>query len=1084
MMQVMRTARGGGIINRLWKAMVMVVMVVKVVMVSVMRMVVKVIVMRKVVMLVVMLVVMAMVVMVIVMRKVVMRMVVIVRNHEEACLFASPVLTTPQSLTTTHQRLVSNSLCVAPMPSELVKQQQELDRLGGGDTRLAATFAVCRLCAGQRPGANAQEPPGAAPSNDSPHEVVVRDARLPLHAPASAATRSYKGFEAVVNAHASHRDLWNDMGTHALQWVLDGFSACIVAHGAVATGKTHALYDRPTGLASAALASVGAADRYVRATPTGPGTNCGLVVRFLAKLFANVGKPAVDRGDVRVGLSAWELVGGANSPVDLLAPADTTPGAGGTDWTTIQAATKHPPTPHLGRTAHTRSFESSCRNTARQTLAALHVVDLVGTHPLAGVRDSMAQPDASAPLLAASSSPHPLGGSFGRETERERREVGKHLLALSRVVTELASLQVGSGPNAAEERTRRLVSARDAKLTQMLGPLMAGNARLFWLSCVSAAPSDALDAAGTLRIATRAARIPCACVRVAGIPAEAVEMLPAAGVLDFGQTVDAYRSPPPPSAEAVQHYTQPEASRAAYAHPMPLQHVGESGAMLPPRPRLMQPDALPPPLPGTPKMADGPPTPPPPPLQPPGTDALGTQLTRLKEEFKEIYDDVMNGNRVTAQPSPPPDPNWNLEQVGMVAHAHSWGAMEDAAAARVPPSPPRQTVHSYAAAAAAAAAAETQPRPTEGASTSEEMEELRCNYESVLVILGRERRAADSLQRENDDEKRELQERLGAVELDLDNARLENVNLRSKLKAHEQRLPMDALMERYEAEVERYSRENERLKAEVKSLAARLESGDGQADEPFDEISSQPDSETAPLRGGRQLGLRRQLKRAETERDALAAEAADLRKQLRKHDAMRKAAEEGREKINKLQRENDSLVAEVEKWRLRDAEAEGELSRRDAEHMSDRRRAETAEDECEDLRMRVVSLREQLRDARLEHRKGSLYRATLQAATPASASTTGVRPSTSSATRKRAASSAIRAAPSRLSLRKSPRPAADDDVVDGSMASVQDILDAAMDRAEAQGAFRRQREVELKALLTQYASNECADDDGVADGFV
>ena len=52
------------------------------------------------------------------------------------------------------------------------------------------------------------------------------------------------------------------------------------------------------------------------------------------------------------------------------------------------------------------------------------------------------------------------------------------------------------------------------------------------------------------------------------------------------------------------------------------------------------------------------------------------------------------------------------------------------------------------------------------------------------------------------------------------------------------------------------------------------------------------------------------------------------------------------------------------------------------------------------------------------------------------------------------------------------------------MASVQDRLDAAMDRAEAQGAFRRQREVELKALLTQYASNECADDDGVADGFV
>ena len=216
---------------------------------------------------------------------------------------------------------------------------------------------------------------------------------------------------------------------------------------------------------------------------------------------------------------------------------------------------------------------------------------------------------------------------------------------------------------------------------------------------------------------------------------------------------------------------------------------------------------------------------------------------------------------------------------------------------------------------------------------------------------------------------RDVLERMGAVELELDNSRLENVNLRKKLKAHEQKLSMESITERYEAEVERYARENERLKAEVAKLAARAEShivsvgvdGASAADDGDLAAFAAPttphgEGDAVLPTGGRQHGLRRQLKRAETERDALAAEAAELRKQLRRHEAMRRAADEMREKLGKMQRENDQLATELQAWQLRDARAEGELSRRDAAHIEDRTRAEVAEEECEELRLRVTSL--------------------------------------------------------------------------------------------------------------------------------
>lgn len=59
----------------------------------------------------------------------------------------------------------------------------------------------------------------------------------------------------------------------------------------------------------------------------------------------------------------------------------------------------------------------------------------------------------------------------------------------------------------AESAAKQVTSARDTPLVQLIGPLLAGNARTFMLAAVSPHPDHYLDTVNTLRIATRAQNI-------------------------------------------------------------------------------------------------------------------------------------------------------------------------------------------------------------------------------------------------------------------------------------------------------------------------------------------------------------------------------------------------------------------------------------------------------------------------------------------------------------------------------------------------------------------------------------------------
>lgn len=59
----------------------------------------------------------------------------------------------------------------------------------------------------------------------------------------------------------------------------------------------------------------------------------------------------------------------------------------------------------------------------------------------------------------------------------------------------------------ADSAAKQVTSARDGTLMQLIGPLLAGNARTFMLAAVSPDADDYLDTVNTLRIATRALNI-------------------------------------------------------------------------------------------------------------------------------------------------------------------------------------------------------------------------------------------------------------------------------------------------------------------------------------------------------------------------------------------------------------------------------------------------------------------------------------------------------------------------------------------------------------------------------------------------
>ena len=356
--------------------------------------------------------------------------------------------------------------------------------------------------------------------------VAVYDPRVREGTPVAEARRVF-GVDATAlcaDVRANAAALQRAVALPAVRWLLDGFSVAILAQGESGTGKTRALLDGRDSVLHSALRElfVRVEGRpAVKRGEAGGGTDAGEQDQMPPAMLVN--------GDAEVALSAWSVLG--NEVCDLLltpavdSPGSSASGVGGASvWggrrrfravrarslteaeelvALVQERVRASDVPR-----HVFVRVTVCGATAGDgtgLVAVMHVVDTVGSRPLR-LRANDAH-GAGEPSEARAA------------VERARRTVASDLLALGRVVSEL-SVRCSRARDCSRRKGARdsgpLHAARDAVLTEMVTPLLAGNCKSYLLACVSDAPEDYLGTVSTLRVAARARAVRSACMRVAG----------------------------------------------------------------------------------------------------------------------------------------------------------------------------------------------------------------------------------------------------------------------------------------------------------------------------------------------------------------------------------------------------------------------------------------------------------------------------------------------------------------------------------------------------------------------------------------
>ena len=374
----------------------------------------------------------------------------------------------------------------AALPADLINLTSELERLGGGDARLGKLEVLCFV----KP--STTEERLIWPERE---HVIIRDPRSPPDAPAAQALRRYRVSLALGRADA--RPAIEALGRSVLDWFWAGFNAAILTYGQSGTGKSAMVF--------------GAAG----ADPKLDGIEeCGLLVRLLAGVFSLIENSSDAKGHM-VGLSAWALAGErvhdlfgrveGSQPFNFVtAKVD--------DQRSALAALKHVSTAAKSlQQAHV--FVRVLLYRPRQRCAStLHVVDMVGC-----------------PHVEPPRGPTAARGACDDTTARA--VVSRQLSAFSRVISELSEAAAGDpseGTGGKPPRPRRVISARDSCLTQILAPLLAGNCKTWLLSGLMDGASNFSQSVATLRTVGRAMNITSGCVKLCGVHAEELSMQPVA----------------------------------------------------------------------------------------------------------------------------------------------------------------------------------------------------------------------------------------------------------------------------------------------------------------------------------------------------------------------------------------------------------------------------------------------------------------------------------------------------------------------------------------------------------------------------
>lgn len=177
---------------------------------------------------------------------------------------------------------------------ELLDMSQELEMMGGGDTRISKLNLVVRL-----------RPPRSGGGHGTVwvegNHVHVADSK---DKGARVGSRVY-AVSAALPAYSTQLDLYNAVAIGALDTLWDGFNSSIIAMGQVGTGKTHCLFGSTIS------------------------HDEDLCSQTLSTLFSRIRQSQTPQ-DLSVLISMWDVVtdavSGVSDVVDLLRdPCDSVP---------------------------------------------------------------------------------------------------------------------------------------------------------------------------------------------------------------------------------------------------------------------------------------------------------------------------------------------------------------------------------------------------------------------------------------------------------------------------------------------------------------------------------------------------------------------------------------------------------------------------------------------------------------------------------------------------------------------------------------------------------------------------------------
>ena len=415
------------------------------------------------------------------------------------------------------------SFLFAGLDGETLKLNDELQSLGGGDAKTCSMDVFC--CVNEKSEGDHQT------VWDYDHSIGLRDVSLPRGHPSSSNMHYFAVSGSVKcnsNGKFSHTNLMTDLSDQVLNWVHDGFNACLVSTGMRGTGKTSTLFG-----------DIGKTSYDVLRNSTNP--HPPMVQQIFHTLFHHK-KIATGSSVLSFALSAWMLQD--NRIVDLMVPVSHTndpldfaciecPELNTTMQLLHEARSRAPgclswdPSQKEvdGNIVETQKAHFFCRiivhsrphpkgnledDSSLGVLSSLYISDLVGLTSVESKYFKTLHDPAKSSVRNRNQQLHTLFQILKEMQDMTRLAAATHIAAADQCSKNQPLVQT----------IKRPTSARNSKLTILLAPILQGNMKTTFINFMQDGENNCNEHKNVLQHVLRARDIVTACYKCKDIPIE------------------------------------------------------------------------------------------------------------------------------------------------------------------------------------------------------------------------------------------------------------------------------------------------------------------------------------------------------------------------------------------------------------------------------------------------------------------------------------------------------------------------------------------------------------------------------------